>query len=160
MNGSPVHFARRLSFLFLAGAVVWLAGCGGKGVKSNVKGKVLIDGKPAAGSIVFIDADGKKLSAPINGTDGSYNLLNPKKGLNKVAIEGGLSADVPGGKDIKPIVPETKEQKLTEGLTGGTPPHKLYGDVKTSNLEVEVKGEKDQVFDIDLDPKGPKAGGG
>jgi hypothetical protein len=137
--------------LLFAG-VLLTVGCGGGEKMVQIKGKVLLDGKPVkAGDIEFVpdtskETEGAKAIGIIK--DGEFSLYTGAKegvlvGHHQVAvkcpfrIDEGSSAegDTDGG-----------------GTKGGCPIPKKYWDVTTSELTEEVKS-KDQEITINLKSK-------
>ena len=139
-----------LGVSFIAASLFLVAGCGsgGKDAKDQVTGKVTLDGKPVSGVVSFVFGD-KEISSPI-GTDGTYQIISPPTGTNKIYVKGGLGAGAPTVKGEMPKSGAPEMPKLGGDSTGVAPPTK-YGAVTTSGLTFEVKGGK-QTYDIVLTP--------
>lgn len=69
-----------------------LTGCGPAGAKNSVSGAVTVDGSPVVGTIHFVGADGKSVSAPVGPTGGAYTIADPPLGEVTVLIK---PSDVP-----------------------------------------------------------------
>ncbi len=67
-------------------SLLFLAGCDSSsgGGKNGVSGKVTLDGKAVAGSVIFVGSDGKEVPVLIK-TDGTYSVDLPS-GKYKVAV--------------------------------------------------------------------------
>src|SRR5947209_4907406 len=68
----------------LVAAALLASGCGG--VRNSVSGKVTLGGRPVAGMVTFVGADGKEATAPVN-PDGSYTVVNPPTGQVQVVVK-------------------------------------------------------------------------
>jgi len=126
-----------------AALLVGVTGCPSKNEAANsVSGKVTLGNEPVAGTVYFVGPDGKEIMTPIM-ANGNYKLDNPPIGKCKVLVKGmgGMGTTV---KDT----PAIKDAPKLGGGTGAAPPAK-YADVKTTDLEYEVKAGK-QTIDIPL----------
>jgi len=132
-----------LLFVVALGTV---GGCGTKGPKSSVSGKVTLNGQNVAGQVTFVGADNKELSSPIR-EDGSYLIENPPTGSVKVLVKGMTSG---GPAPMTPKTPGMPSMPDMPGAKGVAPPAK-YGSVATTPLTFEVTGGK-QTYDIPLAP--------
>jgi hypothetical protein len=126
-------------------ALVLVAGCSGK-VENSVSGKVLLNGKPVAGTVVFIWPDKKELVSPI-GPDGQYAFPNPTRGTVTILVKG-MGGGPTGGK-VAP--PPGATGKLGAGLGQGEAPPARYADARTSGLSYDIKGGK-ETYDLPLTP--------
>jgi hypothetical protein len=153
---TPSTSARLLAAAFVLCCLVLVPGCPGAGdVNNSVNGKVTVGDKPASGSVVFLGPDNKEVMGAIS-PDGTYNIPNPKKGLNKIAVKGtGMPALVQSGGKMPGIkekdVPEQKDKMPDVG--GGVDPPKKYESFESSGLTYEVKGSGKEPFDIKLEKK-------
>jgi hypothetical protein len=150
----------RLLTILLASAVLVAAGCGGKGPKNRITGKVTLNGQPVKGRVVFIGSDGKEKEAGI-GPGGSYDLSDPPLGEVSILVK---APEKPAGaapEEKKPIVPNfgkgDKGKTDVPGTVGTgadegavNPPAK-YGKKDTSPLKHTVKGGSKEVHDIPLE---------
>lgn len=131
---------------FLGLAVALLAGCGGgKDTKGGVTGKVMLDGKPVSGEVIFTCSDGKDLRSPI-GADGHYTIVGPPKGDAKIAVKSlviGGSGPTTG--------PKVDTANMPSAGAAGVPAPAKYGNSATSGLTYNVKGG-DEKYDITLTP--------
>jgi hypothetical protein len=132
----------------LLAALLFVPGCGSKGPKNYVVGKVTVKGQPATGTIAFIGSDGKEVVSPI-GPDGSYMIPDPPLGDAKIAVRGmpGMISGPP------PNTPKELTKDMpgnTSAPTMGVPPPAKYAN-PTNGLTFKVTGGK-QTHDIDLTP--------
>jgi hypothetical protein len=118
--------------LWLAGAVLALAGCGGG--TGEVSGVVKYQGKPLPqGTITFHDAGKGVQSASIK--DGAYTVPGVRTGAAKITV-------------VTPL-PLTGMGLQPKTTPGSQVPEK-YGDPEKSGLKCEVQGGS-QTHNVDLD---------
>jgi len=133
----------QLSALFVLGlGTLFSTGCDKKGDGSSaaVTGKVTLDGKAVAGSVIFIGADAKEFNSLLL-PDGTYSITDLPAGDYKVAVKstGGAAPSSKGtGIDMA-------------GGTGAVPPPAKYGNVATSGLTFKRATGK-QEHNIPLTP--------
>src|SRR5207248_498671 len=75
--------------LFLLVALVPTSNSSGKDEKrsvNRVSGKVLLDGKPVAGQVIFLGAGDKEQPPAPTNADGKYFLVGPPAGKYKVVV--------------------------------------------------------------------------
>jgi hypothetical protein len=140
--------ARVPSLALVLIALAWAAGCGRSGPKNSVSGKVLLEGRPVAGTVAFIGPDGKEALAPIN-PDGTYTVANPPAGQVRIVVRGILG--VGGAANLPPEV----EKLMPAGAPApaakaGVPPPERYA-TPDSGLTFNVTKGK-QKHDITLEP--------
>jgi len=125
--------------------LIGVTGCpgGSKDAANQVSGKVTLGTEPVMGTIVFVGPDGKENQTPIM-ANGNYKLDNPPIGKCKILVRGMGGTGAAVVKDT----PAVKDAPNLGGGGGAGPPPK-YGDVKTSDLEYEVKAGK-QTHDVVL----------
>jgi len=82
-------------------------GCpGGDGAKNSVSGKVTLNGKPVAGTVVFIGADNSEVGTSPIGPEGNYTIVNPTPGPVKILVKGkGAAGSGPG---VGPVIAPPK----------------------------------------------------
>jgi len=125
-----------------------VTGCPGTdSMKNSVSGKVTLDGKPVAGTVVFVGADGKEVGVSPIGPDGNYTIPNPATGPVKVLVKS-MTASLGGGAIRPPGGPTMPDPA---GTSQGVQPPAKYGAEKTTPLTFEVKTGK-QTYDIPLSP--------
>lgn len=125
-------------------------GCGGK--NKFVTGKVLLDGQPVAGEVIFIGPSKRKLTTPI-APDGTYTISDPDSGENQVLVVGLPGAGPPPGKRIDPRTKAEieKMQSALPDTSGGVEPPKKYA--KPGNgLTFNVLPSGKQEYNINLEP--------
>jgi len=135
----PVRVIRGLSLVLLVALLVGAVGCGGgtKESANSVSGKVTLGNEKVSGEVVFVGSDNSQKGTPIK-PDGTYVIADPPLGKVKVLVKGmGGPSKMAPPKDAPPMAG-----------SGAEPPAK-YGDVKTTDVEVEVKAGK-QTIDIPL----------
>jgi len=141
-TGPLLGWARSCSFLaFLLAVLVWGAGCGSKGPKNVVTGKVTLNGQPVAGTVTFTGGGGKEVNAPIN-PDGTYMIPDPPEGENQIVVKGflGATGPLPGAEKVPGGGLSTPGGALKPAEMGANPPAK-YG--KPGNgLSFNVTGGK------------------
>jgi len=145
--------ARFLLTALLIAAIVGVAGCGGKGPKNLLTGKVTLDGKAVNGELTFIGPDGTPRIAPVN-PDGSYVIGDLPAGDYQVLVKAmakpaGMIGAAP------PIVPKDSSPMpgMPSGPTlgqGADPPKKY--STQGNGLTVKVTGASKQSHDITLTP--------
>jgi len=133
----PSPITRSLCLVAALSFLVLTTGCPGGKKKNEVTGKVTLDGKAVAGTVVFIGSDGKELMTLIR-PDGSYTIVDPPAGEVKIKITGPLGIAAPG-KDQAPAV---------GGMETGVPPPAKYAS-PDNGLKLTVTGGK-QTYDIPL----------
>jgi hypothetical protein len=118
-------FSTRVSrWLFTAGALLSLAGCGGTG---QISGKVTLDGQPLPGGLVTVyDAEGVNNSGMI-GKDGSYSVANIPLGKVEICI-----ATAPPSPGINP----------------NNPPRAQWGEYKKIPDKYKEKGKSGFSLDV------------
>lgn len=143
---------RKGSYLAVLALFPALSGCGDAGgtAKDSLKGKVTLNTKPVAGLIVFVNAEGKELSAPL-GPDGSFTVENPPAGEVTVVVRtiGGVgkAKEIPGGAVVAGKGGSVLPSAGT-GMGGEDPPAK-YGDPKTSPLKYTITaGHQTKNFEL------------
>jgi len=134
-GGTPGCLVACLSLLFVLG------GCSGSHEleTAHVRGTVTVDGKPlAGGGVVFIPGRGRGATGTI-GLDGTYTMSTYGNGDG--AIVGRHRVAVFAGTDNSQF----------EDLSA-RPPTALarYQNIASSGIEVEVKPDEENVFDIKL----------
>lgn len=139
---------RLLQLAFLGTGFLLIAGCGGGPDLAEVKGKVLLDGKPLQeGQVDFIPdssqgSEGAMATGTIN-KDGTFTLYTGTEegvliGHHKVAVkcpfrvDQGSSGSGPGDTGA-------------DGKKQGCPIPRKYWEVSTSNLTKEVKSDGQQI---------------
>ncbi len=148
---------RSLSAVVLLGLVA-AAGC--SGTKQNfVTGKVTLDGKPVAGTVTFIGPNNKKVQSPI-GRDGTYSVLNPEPGENKITVTGmpKLGATDPmGGRGdpraadmVKKQTEMMKANAPEDAVFEAEPPPEKYAT--PGNIPAFTVTSGKQIYDIPLTP--------
>jgi hypothetical protein len=126
--------------------LVGVTGCPSKdGSANQVSGKVTLGGEAVAGTVIFVGPDGKEKPTPIM-ANGNYKLDDPPLGKCKVLVKG-MGGAIGGPIAAKDASAGTKDAPKLGG--GGAAPPAKYGDVKTTDLEFEVKAGK-QTIDIPL----------
>ena len=129
-------------------SVALMTGCSGgpAEAKNSVSGKVLLDGQPVAGEVIFFHQEKKdQKNTPIN-PKGEYTINDPEPGKVKIVVKGMLS----GQKVVAPPPDGPKIEGAPALASGAAPPAK-YGSEATTPLEYEVKAGK-QKYDINLTP--------
>jgi len=145
----PRSFLRRatdgVSLLLLLSVLLWGAGCGPKGPKNSVSGKVTLNGKAVAGQVSFIGPDGKEITSGIN-PDGTYMIPDPPTGQAKIVVKG-----MPGGGGVAGVQ-GTKTIEAPGATTAevGVPPPLKYA-APDNGLTFNVTGGK-QTHNIELTP--------
>ena len=135
------------------------AGCGPKGLKNVVEGKVTLKGAAVNGKVIFHGTDGKKAESPID-PKGEYHVSDPPLGDCKISIEpfgaGVLGGVKPPPPDMKPKTKGKKDKSsepeggfVTGASSMGVDPPAKYKDPNTSGLKYTVKGGKEK-HDIEL----------
>jgi hypothetical protein len=130
------------SLLFLLSVLLWGTGCGPKGPKNSVSGKVTLNGKAVTGQVTFIGPDSKEITSAIN-PDGTYMIPDPPAGQAKIVVKGmpgmpaggvpppaGKSIDAPGATAAEMGVPPPAkyalpDNGLTFNVTGGKQTHNI-----------------------------------
>jgi hypothetical protein len=126
--------ARACGLLCIAGAVLFLAGCGGPG---TVSGKVSLNGKTLPGGLVtIVDVDGQSRTGGI-GKDGSYSVSNVAPGKAQVSVL--TMSERPS------VMGDGAKDSLGEYV----PIPAKYMDYNHSGLALEIKSGK-QAFDIQM----------
>jgi len=146
-------YARFLLIALLIAAVVGVAGCGSRGPKNLLTGKVTLKGEPVNGSLAFIGPDSQEKVCPIN-PDSTYVIGDLPAGDYQVLVKPFGKAAGPAGAPT-PVIP--KDSAAMPGMPSGpslgqgaTPPAK-YG--KPGNgLTVKVTGSSKQTQDFPLEP--------
>lgn len=131
----------QLSALFVFGLASLLStGCDkkGGGTDNAVSGKITLDGKAVAGSVVFYAADNKEFSGLLL-PDGTYTVTDMPAGDYKVAVK------PTGG-----AAPKGAAIDMSGGAGGVAPPAK-YGSTTTSGLTFKRTTGK-QEHNIPLTP--------
>jgi len=129
-------------------ALLAAVGCTGTGTGNTLTGKVTLKGKAVAGSLTFIDPDGKELPpVPIN-PDGTYTAKNLPAGALTVLVK-----PLPGVATMRVTPP--KNVVLPGNLpTGpavlGVAPPMRYA-TPAGRLQVQVTGGS-QTHDLPLGP--------
>jgi hypothetical protein len=121
-------------------------GCGDAGPSTLVSGKVTTGGAGVTGTIHFVGADGKEVSAPVGPTGGTYQIANPPLGEVTVLVKGGPVAAPP----LKPApgAVAMPGNTSTPAAAGAQPPAK-YADPSTSDLKYTVvAGAQQKDFDL------------
>jgi len=142
---SGQRFGRAFALALLFTALLVGAGCGGKGAKDVVSGKVTYDGKPISMGEVIFQLGDKEARGPI--VNGQYTVENPPKGEVSILVK----SPNPGGGQKVPDQPG--EVKGGAGLqTAGAPVYApaKYGE-PNNGLKFTVTGGK-QTHDITLTP--------
>jgi hypothetical protein len=125
---------RALGSVLAAGAVLFVAGCGGPG---TVSGKVSLNGKMLpGGAVTVVDSEGQSRIGGI-GKDGSYTVSNIAPGKAQVSV---LTLD-----KRPSIMGDGAENSLGEYV----PIPAKYMDHNQSGLALDVKSGK-QPFDIQM----------
>jgi hypothetical protein len=141
---APFAASRRCALVLLALAL-GIAGCGDskpQGPSDSVSGKVLLNGEPVSGEVVFVAADKKQFPSPI-ALDGSYRVVNVSKGEAQILVRG------LGGGTLKGKV-GAKGAEPGLGTGGGTQPPKKYA-TPGNGLKLMVTGGH-QTHDLTLQP--------
>lgn len=132
---APRVLSRNLRLALLLGVVALCPGCGSPAGKLYpVRGKVLFQGKPAAGArIIFVPANNPDPTAPrptaVVEADGSFALSTPGAGAGAPAGEYGVAV-------------AWTDSKAQRGGDSGDVVNKLparYADPKTSKLTARVQ---------------------
>src|SRR4051794_6203038 len=125
-------------------AALLASGCGG--VRNSVSGKVTFGGRPVAGMVTFVGADGKEATAPIN-PDGSYTVVNPPAGQVQVVVKN--FPGMAGGNQPKPNprLPQLPGSVTTAAPLGVAPPAKYAAP--SPALTFTVTGGR-QTYDVEL----------
>jgi hypothetical protein len=132
--------------VLLAGLIVVVAGCGGRGPKSLVKGKVTLEGQPVAGTIIFIGSDNKEHPAPL--AKGEYAIENPPSGEVTILVRGaGTGVAMPKG-DL-PMKDKGPKVEMPGTANMGVEPPAKYGQ-KEHGIKKTVKGSGTEKIDIEL----------
>lgn len=141
---------RAFCLVFLLASLSLVLGCGGEsgGPKNEVTGKVTLNDKVVAGTVVFVLANGKEAKCVI-GPDGAYSITEIVPGQAKVYIEPPAAGT--GLVQMKDKAGKAQEMPKDGPGTAGTgvaPPVK-YRSAATSELAFEIKTGK-QTYDIPL----------
>ncbi len=155
---SSLRVPYRLLAIALAFAAIVASGCGGKGPKNSVTGKVTLNGRPVKGRLIFIGSDGKERDAGI-GAGGEYFLPDPPIGEVTILVKGPEVASG-GSAEKPPSIPMPTPKEKTKGempTSSGTsqddavnPPAK-YGKKDTSPLKKTIKGGTKEQLDLPLE---------
>jgi len=132
-------------FLLLA-TLVWVVGCGTRGPKNSVSGKVTLNGKAVGGSVLFVGPDGKDYPTSIDHT-GTYTLVDPPSGECKVAVRGTGKSAMPAVESagVGSMAPPPGVKQIEEGV----PPPSKYASPENGELKFTVTGGN-QTYDIVL----------
>ena len=135
----------KLAFAFLA--IIGLAGCGGKGGESTIKGTVTYKGTPLITGYVLLQFDdGNSVNGTI-GVDGTYSISTPFTGHAKIAV--GSSKPAPAQSDNKRGGKGADTSKVPDPAKWVAIPAK-YADPNTSGKEVTINPGKTPL-NIDLE---------
>lgn len=128
--------------LVLLAPVLFIVGCGSD-AKTTVKGKVTVNGKPAAAGamVVFVGTGSNQISAII-GSDGTYIMSDPPVGEDKVAVKGNPTSGAA-------VVPTTGMPGMGAATATGEPIPAKYADPNNGLTFTVVKGSN-KPFDIPL----------
>jgi hypothetical protein len=138
---------RLAQWLFAAGTVLSVAGCGGTGA---ISGKVTLGGKPLPGGLITVydsatpDEPGAVRQSCVIGTDGTYTVGNIPTGPAVVVIE-----TVPALPDI--MNPRNKPHEMF-GPYVAIPLH--YKDRAKSGFTIDIKkGSQSLDLPLEEEPK-------
>ena len=102
MDGKqPRQFYERGRALFAAMMVLTLSvpACSSRTGTDSVSGKVIFQGRPVSGEIIFVSSDNKEIIAFL-GPEGNYQIPSAPKGEYKILVKG--KAALPGGGTGRP----------------------------------------------------------